>query len=103
MDSNNFHVCRYTGSRIEFDIVGKTYMQLAPFSKGVGVHGDALTCEQPNRHSRSGDALEVVNSSSATPRIATPSLTPLLMSLCLSYCREQGVGGVCIWGWTNLC
>lgn len=51
-------------------------MQLVPFSKGVGVHGDALTCEQPNRHSRSGDTLEVVNSSSATPRLVQPSLTP---------------------------
>lgn len=76
MKSKNRHVCRYTGFWIEFDIVGKTYMQLVPLSKGVGVHGDVLTCEQPNRYSRSGDALEVVNSSSATPSLVPPSLTP---------------------------
>lgn len=76
MNSKNLHVCRYTGLWIEFDVVGNTYMQLVPISKGVGVHGDALTCEQSNRHSRSGDALEVFNSSSASPSLVPPSPTP---------------------------
>jgi hypothetical protein len=76
MNSKNLHICRYTGFWIEFDIVGKTYVQLVLISTGVGVHGDTLTCEQPNRHSRSGDALEVVNSSSESPSLVPPSLTP---------------------------